>query len=257
MAHTDIAYEQSGQQRRRIQLISVAVFLIAWWALSVPLGKDLLPSPWAVLQSIAEHGRDGDLLESLWVTMARVVASFTIAMLIGCSVGVWMGRSPTVDAGLDPILIAALNIPALVVIILCYLWFGLNEVAAVTAVAVNKIPTVIVTVREGARAVDSKLLDVATSYRLPWSRTMSRVVLPQLYPFFMAAARSGLALIWKIVLVVELLGRSNGVGFQLGTFFQFFDITSILAYSIAFAVIIFAIEIALIQPLERAATRWR
>jgi len=247
----------NAHRRRRIQLVSVVVLILVWWGLSIPLGEALLPSPWKVVNSIFHHWRDGELVDSLWITMARVVASFVIAMLIGCSIGVWMGRSASIDAGLDPILIAALNVPALVTIILCYLWFGLNEVAAVTAVALNKIPTVIVTVREGARALDPKLQAVATTYRLPWSRTMLRVVLPQLYPFFMAAARSGLALIWKIVLVVELLGRSDGVGFQLGTFFQFFDITSILAYSIAFAAIIFLIEIALIQPLERSATRWR
>ena len=72
----------------------------------------------------------------------------------------------------------------------------------------------------------------------------------------MAAARSGLSLIWKIVLVVELLG-SDGVGFQLGVFFQFFDITSILAYTISFASIIMAIEFLLVQPLERRANHWR
>ncbi len=73
----------------------------------------------------------------------------------------------------------------------------------------------------------------------------------------MAAARNGLALIWKIVLVVELLGRSNGVGFELGTFFQFFDITGILAYTLAFASIIITVEAVAMRPLERRITRWR
>ena len=73
----------------------------------------------------------------------------------------------------------------------------------------------------------------------------------------MAAARSGLALIWKIVLVVELLGRSNGVGFQLGTFFQFFDIRSILAYTLSFAAVILLVEGSVMRPLERRLTRWR
>ncbi len=45
----------------------------------------------------------------------------------------------------------------------------------------------------------------------------------------MAAARSGLALNWKIVQVMELLGRRRGVGFQIGNWFQFFDITAIVA----------------------------
>jgi NitT/TauT family transport system permease protein len=168
-----------------------------------------------------------------------------------------MGRYRWMDAALDGILILGLNIPALVTAILCYIWFGLGEVAAVTAVALNKIPTVVVSVREGARAVDRDLLDVARVFRVPPGRTFLRVYLPQLYPYLMAATRSGLALIWKIVLVVELLGRSNGIGFQLGTYFQFFDITSILAYTLAFATAVLLVEGAGLRPVERHLTRWR
>jgi NitT/TauT family transport system permease protein len=83
------------------------------------------------------------------------------------------------------------------------------------------------------------------------------VILPQLYPYLLGAARSGLALIWKIVLVVELLGRSSGVGFQLGIYFQLFDVAAILAYAIAFILVVQLIEWGILQPLERRATQWR
>lgn len=73
----------------------------------------------------------------------------------------------------------------------------------------------------------------------------------------MAATRSGLALIWKIILVVELLGRSNGMGYQLHLFFQLFDVASLLAYSFAFVAVIQVIEVLLLKPLDRAAQRWR
>jgi NitT/TauT family transport system permease protein len=73
----------------------------------------------------------------------------------------------------------------------------------------------------------------------------------------LGSARNGLAMIWKIVLVVELLGRSNGVGFQIGSYFHFFDITGILAYTLAFALVIFSIEALLLRPLETHINRWR
>ena len=131
-----------------------------------------------------------------------------------------MGRYKKWDAALDGILVLALNLPALVVIILCYLWFGLGEIAAIIAVTVNKFPVVVVNMREGARAVDQDLLQVAAAFRLDRQRRLFKVYLPQLYPYLLLSARSGLALVWKIVLVVELLGRSNGVGFQLGIYFH-------------------------------------
>jgi NitT/TauT family transport system permease protein len=111
--------------------------------------------------------------------------------------------------------------------------------------------------REGARAIDEDLLQVAKSFRLSRRRTLFRIYLPQLYPYLMASARSGLALVWKIVLVVELLGRSNGVGFKLAEFFQFFDIAGILAYSLVFVAVIMAIEILAFVPLERRVAAWR
>ena len=73
----------------------------------------------------------------------------------------------------------------------------------------------------------------------------------------MASARSGLALIWKIVLVVELLGRSDGIGFQLGTFFHFFDIAGILAYTLAFASLIYLIEAFVMRPIDRVLAERR
>ncbi len=86
---------------------------------------------------------------------------------------------------------------------------------------------------------------------------MTKVYLPQLNAHMLAATRSGLALTWKIVLVVELLGRSNGVGFELGVAFQLFDMTTLFAYTIAFTVIILLIEGMILRPWERYMTKWR
>lgn len=240
-----------------LRSLSLLGFLMLWQLAAMAVNKPLLPAPMLVLSALWNDLTEGSLLYHLGITLARVAVSFLIAMALGTALGIVMGRYRDVDASLDSLLVLALNIPALVTIILCYIWFGLTETAAVTAVALNKIPTVVVTVREGARAVDRQLMEVAGVYRVSTWRTFVQVYLPQLYPYLMAAARSGLALIWKIVLVVELLGRSNGVGFQLGTFFQFFDITGILAYTFAFAAVVLVVEAILLRPLERRLTKWR
>ena len=236
---------------------SLLGLIVLWWIAALIADSPVLPSPLQVLISFWRHTLSGELPFHLSVTLARVLVSFLLAMAIGTAIGIVMGRYRQWDIALDGALVLGLNIPALVTIVLCYIWFGLTEAAAVTAVALNKIPTVVVTVREGARAVDPRLMAVAQAYRLPRLRTLRQVYLPQLYPYLMAAARGGLALIWKIVLVVELLGRSNGVGFQLHTYYQFFDITSILAYTLAFAGVVLLIEASIMRPLERHLTRWR
>jgi len=178
-------------------------------------------------------------------------------MVLGSVLGVAMGRWRRVDQALDSLVTGLLNLPALVGIVLIYVWFGLSEATAIASVALNKLPSTAVTVREGARALDQGLIDMAHSFRMGRGAILRHVVLPQLYPYLFGAARAGLALIWKIVLVAELLGRSDGVGFQIQVYFQLFDVTGILAYTLAFIVVVQAIEWLALQPLERRANAWR
>ena len=246
-----------GRRDALTRLASLLVFVLVWHIAASIAQTSTLPAPLAVFERIAAETASLVLPEHLYITLSRVVVSFTVAMLIGTLIGIAMGHWRRLDLFLDGWLVLGLNIPALVTIILCYVWFGLNDTAAIIAVAINKIPTVVVTVREGARAIDPRLMQVGAAYRLPPWRTFCHIYLPQLQPYLMAAARSGLSLIWKIVLVVELLGRSNGIGFQLNVFFQFFDITGILAYTLVFAAIVLLVEGLMLRPLERRVTRWR
>jgi NitT/TauT family transport system permease protein len=236
---------------------SIAFLLAVWFAGSQMIGARLLPPPQAVALAILDEARSGVLGFNLGVTLARVAVSFAIAMALGSVIGLAMGRTAVFDRLADPWLVMLLNLPALVIIILAYVWIGLSETAAIVAVALNKLPIATVTVREGARALDPMLDEMAAVFRMSsWAR-LRHVVLPQLAPYLAAAARAGLSLVWKIVLIVELLGRPNGVGFEIGVAFQLFDVTRILAYALVFVAVMLAIETFLVQPLERHVSRWR
>lgn len=238
-------------------MLSFGALILLWELGAIFANPRKLPSPQAVLNILAEGLSDGSLPYHIGVTLARVAVAFALAMAIGIALGIAMGRRPRLDRFFDSWLVLFLNVPALVTIVLCYIWFGLIETAAILAVALNKIPNVVVTLREGARALSRDYLEMAQVFRLGSAKTLRHIVLPELYPFIIAAARSGLALIWKIVLVVEAFGRSNGVGFQINTFFALFDVASILAYTVAFVAVIQVIELAILRPIERRASRWR
>ena len=239
-------------------LLSLLGFVALWGAASLWLADpDLLPSPVAVARVFWSETASGEMSLHMLATLARVIAAFVLAMSIGSVLGIVAGRKPGVDAWVSPWLIIFLNLPALVVIVLCYLWIGLTEVAAITAVAINKIPMIAVMMREGARALDPALGDMAQAFRIPRAARWRHVIVPQLAPHFAASGRAGFALIWKIVLVVEFLGRSNGVGFQIHLYFQLFDVARILAYAFGFIAIMLAVEYLVVQPWERSVTRWR
>jgi len=237
--------------------LSVGVLLSFWALMAWWLQSRALPDPLAVWQALAREAASGELAFHLGATLLRVIAAFALAMAVGVPLGIWLGTSRTADRLLDPWLVLLLNMPALVVIVLAYIWFGLNEAAAVGAVAINKIPNVVVTLREGARSLSRELDEMARVYRFGAWRRIRHVILPQLQPYLAGATRSGISLIWKIVLVVELLGRSNGVGFQIHLYFQLFDVATILAYTLAFVAVMLVVEYTLLQPVERRARRWQ
>ena len=238
-------------------LVSFMSLILLWALVAAWLDSRLFPGPVEVWQKLTTEAASGQLGYHVGITLARVAVAFFLAMVIGCAIGIALGRARAADQFFDTWLIFFLNLPALVTIILCYVWFGLTEVAAILAVAINKIPNVAVTVREGARSLSRDLNEMAHIYRFSAWKTLRHVTLPQLAPFVAAAARGGLALVWKIVLVVELLGRPDGVGHQLHLAFQLFDVPMILAYAIAFILVVQIVEIGVLQPMEARLNRWR
>jgi NitT/TauT family transport system permease protein len=236
---------------------SLLVFAILWQIIAEFLQNRYLPTPVAVFDVLMREARNGELWKHTSATLLRVFFAFVISMFIGTAIGLVLGRYKTADRFFDAWLILFLNLPALVTITLCYIWFGLTDAAAVTAVALNKIPNVAVNMREGARSLSKDLSEMAIVYKFGWWKTLRHVTIPQLAPFSAAAARSGLALVWKIVLVVEAFGRSNGVGYKLTIAFQEFDVTTILAYALAFILIVQFIEFTILQPLQARVSAWR
>ncbi len=245
-----------GQQASRV--VSV-LLLIAAWSLVAMLVHDAgrFPGPAPVVAFAWRALLAGEMGPAIAATLARVLSAFVLSMCMGVAIGVLAGRSRAADALIDPWLVIALNLPVLMVVVLVYIWMGLTEAAAIVAVCIAKIPSVVVTVREGARALDPSLDELALGFAVPVWRRMVRITLPQLAPYLAAAARAGLSVTWKIVLIVELIGRPNGVGFELNFCFQNFDVAGIVAYGLVFALIMLAAEILLLQPLERRANAWR
>lgn len=245
------------QRQLPLELISLLLLLGAWQVLAMLFPARLFPTPVAVAAQIWEHLTEGKLLADLGKTLTRAFIAFFIAMALGTAIGIACGRSRVVDRLFSTWVVIGLNLPAIVVAIMLYIWLGLTEFALILAVVLNKLPLVIVTIREGVRSFSPEYDELARAYRLSFWRRLAYVGAPQLTPFVLAAARTGLSLIWKIVLVFEVLGSDGGVGFRISTFFQFFDIKGVLSYSTAFIAIVFIFEYLILRPLERRILRWR
>ncbi|MFY8030917.1 MAG: ABC transporter permease, partial [Devosia sp.] len=141
-------------QRLPLELLSVAVGLLAWQAIAMAFPGRLFPAPSAVALEIWRLATTGPLLADLGKTLTRVAIGFVVAMLLGTALGLLLGRNRTLDRLAAPWLVVGLNLPAIVLAIALYIWLGLSEFALILAVVLNKLPLVAVTLREGVRALD-------------------------------------------------------------------------------------------------------
>ncbi|WP_108827631.1 ABC transporter permease [Ascidiaceihabitans donghaensis] len=251
-------HQPRPQMQIHVVFVSLAGLIVLWWGAAFLEGDPaVLPNPRDVWALMIAETQSGELPRHMAATLRRVGFAFGLAMIFGVLLGLALGAYTQLNRWLGPWVVVLLNVPALVVIVLCYLWIGLNETAAITAVAVNKTAMVAVTIREGVHAFDPKLADMARVFQMGRRKRFRHVTLPQLWPFIASSTRNGLAIIWKIVLVVEFLGRSDGVGFQIHLYFQLFETGYVLAYALSFVALMLVIEYAVIGQIEARAVRWK
>jgi NitT/TauT family transport system permease protein len=247
---------QEGGVSTALRLVSYGSLLLLWSLGSRAMGE-VLPGPLDTWSFIVREFERGTLLMHLGITTQRVLIAFTVAMVGGVALGAAMGLSKRVDDLLQGWLITTLTVPRILLFVMSYLLLGLSDRALIIALIITVIPTIIVTVREGTRAIDGSLLQMARAFRRDRFAVWSKVVYPQLTPYVIGTARGSLALSWKMVVLGELLGRTSGVGYQISFYFQFFNMRGILAYGVTMMVLLAIIDLGIMGALQRRAFRWR
>ena len=240
-----------------LRVASLAVLLVVWQFLSLMLTARYVPGPLLTLSALAENIASGAILRHFTATMLRMLVSFALAMALGVVIGTLMGLYRRCEQTLDLWVMVGLTIPSLCYIIVSFLWLGLNDRAAVLAISWTTFPSIAINIWQGVKAVDQRLVDMACVFRASRWRCTVRVVIPQVLPYMMAAARFGLGVGWNVTVLVELLGRSDGIGYMLNYSFQMFKMADVFAWTLFFSVVMLVIELAMLKPLENRLFRWR
>ncbi|QEE60574.1 ABC transporter permease [Salinibacterium sp. dk2585] len=236
---------------------SVITLLLLWMLGSMLLPSTVLPGPVLVVEQLIKIMANGDIWPHLVVTLGRVVGAFCVAMIVASVLGVLMGMNSRIEKFFDSWLVIGMTIPALVTIIVVFMTVGMNETGTIVAAALVTIPMLTVNVWEGVKSIDSRLIDMAKAFRNSRFTIIRSVVLPQLAPTLLASARFGLGLVWKMILFIELLGRSDGVGYQVQHYYMLFNMTQVLAYAIGFLIIMLVIEMGIFGFIEHKLFHWR
>ncbi len=240
-----------------LRILSILALLVLWFVLSLNFPPTLVPGPVAVAEKVWENIRSGQAAFHLYKTLMRVFLGLILTMVLGVTAGMVMGLFRKGEAFLDAWITVGLTIPAIVYSILCLLWFGLTERAAILAIGLSAFPTVSISVWQGIKGLDSHLVHMGVAFHMNRAAIVRKIIFPQLLPHLLGAMRYALGICWKICTTVELIGLSSGVGYMLNYWFGLFSMTQVFAWTLSFLLVMFAIEYLLFKPLEMRLTRWR
>lgn len=235
----------------------IVCFLAAWWLLHRFVLPDVLPSVDGTLAAMVELLTGAEFYEQMALTVRRVIGGFAIAYVVAMVLGTLMGRSKRAEAFFEIFVVAGLSQPGIFIAMIILVALGLRESSAIIAMGFLAMPMVTVNFWQGTKSLDPALDQMAQVFGYSGAQKVRHVILPQLLSPAMAAARHGFGISWKYVVVIELLGLPDGVGYQVNRAFQLFDLQSVIAWTLGFMLFVALFEYLALRPLERRLFAWR
>jgi NitT/TauT family transport system permease protein len=240
-----------------VRVLSVLLIFALWELVSRAVTTSVFPTPAMTWHALQDALADGYVWSDMMVTFGRMLAAFALAMALAITFGLALGTIGWFGRMFDFWVTIAASIPSLLYIVVVYLWLGLNDRAAIVAAGLVVAPSATFNVWQGVKSIDPGLSEMARAFRVPRWMIVRRVLFPQTVPYLFAAARSSLALTWKVVIFVELMGRSTGVGYRIQYWYHLFNMERVLASAVLFMLVMLIIELVVVRNLEQYLFRWR
>lgn len=244
----------SEQQRRRRRDVltqialngtGIAVFLAVWEILprSIPgLNTALFPPPTGILDALAQLVWSGELLADMAASLVRVLAGFGLGALFGIALGLITARVMSVRYLCDPILQGFRSIPAIAVVPLAIVWFGIGEVSKISLITWGTFFPIWINTHLGARDASPVLIRSAQSLGANRLTVLLWVILPAALPLILAGLRQALAIAFIVMVAAELVGAAVGLGQLIATAQQTFHIDYMFVGLLALGALGFACD---------------
>jgi len=237
-------------------LVPLAI-LIAWEfaARSGVLSTRVLPEPLAVVKAAWSLIRSGEMWDDVKVSTWRALSGFALGGGIGFALGLATGLFRPAEVALDSTVQMIRNIPALAMIPLVILWFGIEEEAKVFLVALGVFFPIYANTFHGIRSVDANLVEMARSYGVKGVALYREVILPGALPSILVGVRFALGLMWVTLIVAETISSQSGIGYMTMNAREFLQ-TDVVVVGILLYAVLGKLADLLAKTLERVTLRW-
>ena len=220
------------------------------------ISANLLPTPVAIGRSFVDLIVSGELFGHLGISVYRAALGFLLGGGLGLLFGFAVGLFRRFEETVDPTIQMLRMIPHLAITPLFILWFGFGEFSKVLLIAKGAFFPLYVNTFLGIRNADSKLFDVARILEFSRWKQITRLVLPASLPNILLGLRLSLGVSWLGLVVAELMGSSEGIGYLIMDARQFSQTSIVFVGIIIFAIVGKATD-SFVRYLERRLLRWR
>ncbi|MGK5045550.1 aliphatic sulfonate ABC transporter permease SsuC [Janthinobacterium sp. GB4P2] len=237
---------------------ALPVALLLAWQLAAQWGwlsSRILPEPWAVAKAFWHLAVSGELWLHLKTSLWRATVGFGIGAGLGLLLGLFTGSFRHAETLLDTTLQMVRNIPALALIPLVILWFGIDETAKLFLLAVGVFFPVYLNTFHGIRSADQGLIEMAKSYGLSGWPLYRDVILPAAMPSILVGVRFSLGLVWVLLIVAETISAQAGIGYMTMNAREFLQ-TDVVLVGILLYALLGKLADLFSRRLERHCLRW-
>jgi NitT/TauT family transport system permease protein len=235
----------------------VGTILGVWWVLALGVPHYILPGPVRVWTALTQISSNGDLWSNLGITLGRVGAGFILATAIGLPLGIVFGANRRLGEFFEPVIPVMNTVSSAIWAIFAIIWFGVSNATTIFVVFMTAMPLIITNVWQGTRTVSADFIELAHVLRMPSWKVMVKIYLPTILPYFFSGARLAFGFGWRVSLVAETLGSSSGVGYRLRQAADLIQTDQVFAWTLTLVVMMAALEMGVLRPLEDHLFRWK
>ena len=249
-------------KKQNVRLWAVVFWLVVWQVAAMalhavyPHGALLLPSPLAALARLMALAGTAAFWRAVGLSSLHILGGFLLSCVLAVILAALSARDRRVEELLAPLVMLVKTVPVASFIILALVWLS-NKTLPLFIAALMVFPPVYLNVLEGVRCTDASLLEMARVFRVPFSRTLRGIYLPQVLPYFRSAVSTALGLCWKAGTAAEVIALSGGsIGEKLYHAKIYFETADLFAWTAAIVLISALFERLFLYFVDSMAERW-
>ncbi len=244
-------------RERVLTAVGFLLLLIGWQIMAIYMHEIILASPLQAISAFWHMVGTPYWNEHFFLTLKRVTTGLIFGGSAGFILGIAAGLNKDIKCLLEPLRWLIMSVPPIIVVVLAMLWFGMGSTMAIFIVAVLVAPTVYINTARGIEMVDKNLVEVSHLYKFPFPMLIKDVYTPAIIGPLSAAVVMVTCQGARVVVMAELLGANDGIGYALGVTRSNLEIPQLFAWVLTTLAIVAVFEFVLFRPIHNHFMRWK